>query len=61
MKNTLKISLTLIGIGLLAFGAYVMFFPEVLGEDLADDPTQSLAILAFGALCLISGMAYRRR
>lgn len=67
MKNTLKIALILIGIALIGYGAYFLIFgppPADLDQDKlkhGHDTTQSLAMMAFGALCLLSGMAYGKR
>lgn len=67
MKNTLKITLILIGIGLIGYGAYLLFSgqtpPETVHQNLEDTNsyTQSLAMIAFGVLCLVSGIAFKRR
>jgi len=60
MKNTLRFSLLIIGIGLLAFGTYTLLFPEAI-EKFSEDNSQSLAMMAFGGLCLLGGLAYNKR
>lgn len=62
MKNTLRFSLMIIGIGLIAFGIYTLFFGETLSNPkFAEDSSQSWAMIAFGGLCLLSGIAYKRK
>ncbi|MDT0675693.1 LPXTG cell wall anchor domain-containing protein [Autumnicola musiva] len=67
MKNVLKVVLLLIGIGLIAYGLYALINPEfainsgpvkVEGQG---DNTQSYAMIGFGILSLIAGLAFRKR
>lgn len=61
MKNTLRYALLVIGFLLILFGLAALFFPNLLGEHFTRDRTQFMAMTGFGLLCLISGMAYKRR
>ncbi len=62
MKNTLRFALMTIGIALIGFGTYLLLFPDVsLGDKIIRDDSQSYAAIVFGILCLISGIAYKRR
>ena len=60
MKNTLRFSLIIIGAGLLIFGVYTILFPDAI-EKFSEDNSQSFAMMGFGALCLLGGLAYKRR
>ncbi|HLS31655.1 MAG TPA: hypothetical protein VK021_12420 [Flavobacteriaceae bacterium] len=62
MKNILRFSLIIIGAGLIGFGLYSYLFPETFSDTkLGEDHYQALAMMAFGVLCLLSGLAYKRR
>lgn len=62
MKNTLRFSLMIIGIGLIAFGVYRLLFSNMVqGGESHTDSSQYLAMIGFGALCLMSGVAYKRK
>lgn len=56
-----------IGIALIGYGIYSLIAgqapPDTANEELktGSNYTQSLAMMAFGALCLISGIAFKRR
>lgn len=62
MKNTLRFSLTAVGIAMIGFGLFTLLFPENFsGWNMEQGSGQSYAIMAFGALCLIAGLGYKRR
>ena len=67
MNNVLKISLLVIGIGLVGYGLYTLIFPEVSLEagpitvEAQGDNTQSYAMMGFGLLALIAGLAFGKR
>lgn len=67
MNNVLKIVLLIIGIGLIGYGLYTLITPEFaidagpLKVKAQGDNTQSYAMIAFGILALIGGLAFRRR
>lgn len=62
MKNILRFSLIIIGAGLIGFGLYSYLFPETFADtQIGEDNSQAWAMMAFGALCLLSGLAYKRR
>jgi len=62
MKNTLRFSLLIIGAGLIGFGILTLVFQESFSStQFAEDTSQSWAMIAFGGLCLISGLAYKKR
>ncbi len=67
MNNTLKIVLLVVGIALIAYGLYTLITPEFsldagpLQVEAQGDNTQSYAMIAFGILALIGGMAFRKR
>ncbi|HET8837765.1 MAG TPA: hypothetical protein VFM82_02095 [Flavobacteriaceae bacterium] len=66
MGNTLKVVLILIGAVLVALGLYFLISPgmqgfgpfQIEGEDRT---AQIVAMIAFGILALIVGLAYKRR
>ncbi|MDN3596462.1 hypothetical protein [Zunongwangia endophytica] len=67
MNNVLKIALLVIGVGLVGYGIYSLFSPEValdsapIEVEAQDSNTQSYAMIAFGLLTLIGGLAFKRR
>lgn len=67
MNNVLKIVLLLIGVGLIGYGLYTLISPEYsfnagpLQIEAQGDNTQSYAMIAFGILALIGGLAFRKR
>ncbi|MDT0646204.1 LPXTG cell wall anchor domain-containing protein [Zunongwangia sp. F260] len=67
MNNVLKIVLLLIGIGLIAYGLYAVITPEFainagpIQVEAHGDNTQAYAMIGFGILALIGGLAFRRR
>lgn len=62
MKNTLRFSLLIIGSLLIIAGLLSLIKPDMLFHaEVENGVSQSLAMMAFGALCFISGMAYKRR
>lgn len=67
MANTLKIVLILIGIALIGYGAYIFLFPgNSLGfgtfqVEKENSNAQVFAMIGFGVLALIGGIAYKRR
>lgn len=67
MNNVLKFVLLIIGIGLIAYGLYTLISPEFsidagpLQVRSQGDNTQSYAMIGFGILSLIGGLAFRRR
>lgn len=67
MKNVLKIVLLIVGIGLIAYGLYTLITPEFsmdagpLHVEAQGDKTQPIAMIAFGVLALIAGLAFGKR
>lgn len=67
MNNVLKFVLLIIGLGLVGYGIYTLVTPEFsidagpLQVEAHGDNTQSYAMIAFGILSLIGGLAFRRR
>lgn len=67
MNNVLKFVLLIIGVGLIAYGLYTLITPEFsidagpLQVEAQGDNTQSYAMIAFGILSLIGGLAFKRR
>ncbi len=61
MKNTLRYVLTILGIVMMIFGVFAVLFPRYVEKTIFEEPSQSFAMIVFGGLCLISGMAYKRR
>ena len=67
MNNVLKIVLLIIGIGLIGYGLYTIITPELAVDagpikiKAQGDHTQSYAMIAFGVLALIGGLAFGRR
>ncbi|WP_034889346.1 LPXTG cell wall anchor domain-containing protein [Gillisia sp. Hel_I_29] len=67
MNNTLKIVLLILGFGLVGYGLYTLFTPEVslqagpLKVEAQGDNTQSYAMIGLGILSLIGGLAFRKR
>jgi len=67
MNNVLKFVLLIIGIGLIGYGLYQIITPEVsinagpLQLEAHGDNTQSYAMIVFGALALVGGLAFRKR
>ncbi|WBL21831.1 MULTISPECIES: hypothetical protein [unclassified Zunongwangia] len=67
MNNVLKIALLIIGVGLIGYGIYSLLSPEVILEaepievEAQNSNTQSYAMIAFGLLTLIGGLAFNRR
>lgn len=62
MKNTLRIVLIILGVGLIGLSLYMLFFPDAsLGRDIVNDKKQAYAMLVFGVLSFLSGIAYTRK
>lgn len=61
MKNTLRYTLTTLGVLMMIFGIFALLFPRYVEKTIFEESTQSLAMIVFGGLCLISGVAYKRR
>ncbi|APU67485.1 MAG: LPXTG cell wall anchor domain-containing protein [Bacteroidota bacterium] len=67
MNNVLKVVLLVIGVGLIAYGLYTLITPEFsldagpLKVKAQGDNTQSYAMIGFGILALIGGLAFKRR
>ncbi|MFD1096781.1 hypothetical protein [Salegentibacter chungangensis] len=67
MNNTLKVVLLILGLGLIGYGLYTLVTPEFaldagpLQIEAQGDNTQSYAMIAFGLLALIGGLAFRKR
>ena len=67
MNNVLKFVLLIIGVGLVGYGLYTLITPEFsidagpLQVEAQGDNTQSYAMIAFGLLSLIGGLAFRKR
>ncbi|MCB7481188.1 hypothetical protein [Christiangramia sediminis] len=67
MNNVLKFVLLIIGIGLIGYGVYDLITPEFaidagpLQVEAHGDNTQSYAMIAFGILSLVGGLAFRKR
>ena len=67
MNNVLKIVLLVIGIGLIGYGLYTLITPEFsidagpLQVQAQGDKTQSYAMIVFGILSLVGGLAFGKR
>ncbi|WP_081208894.1 hypothetical protein [Salegentibacter sediminis] len=67
MNNVLKVVLLVVGLGLIAYGFYTLITPEVSVDagpfqfEAQGDKTQPIAMIAFGILALIGGLAYKKR
>lgn len=67
MNNVLKFVLLIIGIGLIGYGLYTLISPEFsidagpLQVKAQGDNTQSYAMIGFGILALVGGLAFKRR
>lgn len=67
MNNVLKFALLIIGLGLIGYGIYTLVTPEFsfdagpLKIEAQGDHTQSYAMIGFGILALLGGLAFRRR
>lgn len=67
MNNVLKIVLLVIGIGLIGYGLYTLITPEFsidagpLKVQAQGDHTQSYAMIVFGILSLVGGLAFGKR
>lgn len=67
MNNVLKFVLLIIGVGLIGYGLYTLITPEFtidagpLQVEAQGDNTQSYAMIAFGFLSLIGGLAFGKR
>lgn len=67
MNNVLKFVLLIIGIGLIGYGLYDILTPEFsidagpLQVESHGDNTQSYAMIAFGVLALVGGLAFGKR
>jgi hypothetical protein len=67
MNNVLKFVLLIIGAGLVGYGVYDLVTPEFsidagpLQVEAHGDNTQSYAMIVFGILSLIGGLAFRKR
>lgn len=67
MNNVLKIVLLIVGLGMIGYGIYSLITPEFqfdagpLQIEAQGDNTQSYAMIGFGLLALIGGLAFNRR
>lgn len=62
MQNTLRFALIIIGAMLIVFGIYLMIDSNAsIGDAIIEDKSQIYAMIVFGVLSLISGVAYKRR
>ncbi|PTX42018.1 hypothetical protein C8P64_2432 [Christiangramia gaetbulicola] len=67
MNNVLKFVLLIIGVGLVGYGVYNLVTPEFaidagpLQFEAHGDNTQSYAMIVFGLLSLIGGLAFNKR
>lgn len=67
MNNVLKFVLLIIGIVLVGYGLYDLLTPEFaidagpLQVEAHGDNTQSYAMIIFGILSLVGGLAFRKR
>jgi len=67
MNNVLKFVLLIIGIGLIGYGLYDILTPEFsidagpLQVEAHGDNTQSYAMIVFGVLALVGGLAFGKR
>ena len=67
MNNVLKFVLLIIGVGLIGYGVYQLVTPEFaidagpLQVEAHGDKTQSYAMIVFGILSLVGGLAFRKR
>ncbi len=67
MNNVLKFVLLIIGVGLIAYGVYNLVTPEFsinagpLQVEAHGDNTQSYAMIVFGILSLVGGLAFNKR
>lgn len=67
MNNVLKIVLLIVGVGLIGYGVYTLITPEFaidagpLQVKAQGDKTQPIAMIAFGVLALIGGLAFNKR
>ncbi len=66
MGNTLRVVLILIGSLMIGYGLYLWISPEVnalefIQSEKENRNSQLFAMIAFGILMLISGIAYKRR
>ncbi|MUP46694.1 hypothetical protein E0K83_13195 [Gramella sp. BOM4] len=67
MNNVLKFVLLIIGVGLVGYGLYTLITPEFaidagpIQVEAHGDNTQSYAMIAFGILSLIGGLAFNKR
>lgn len=67
MNNILKIVLLVIGVGMIGYGLYRLITPEFaidagpLQVEAHGDHTQSYAMIGFGVLALIGGLAFGKR
>ncbi|MFV8224911.1 hypothetical protein [Christiangramia aquimixticola] len=67
MNNVLKFVLLIIGVGLVGYGIYDLVTPEFsidagpLQVEAHGDNTQSYAMVVFGILSLIGGLAFKKR
>lgn len=67
MNNILKIVLLVIGVGMIGYGLYRLITSEFaidagpLQVEAHGDNTQSYAMIGFGVLALIGGLAFGKR
>lgn len=61
MKNTLRYALIGLGVLLIGLGVFAILFTSYFEGTLFAEFGQSLAVVIFGGLLLISGLAYKRR
>ena len=67
MNNVLKFVLLIIGVGLVVYGVYNLVTPEFaidagpLQVEAHGDNTQSYAMIVFGILSLVGGLAFKKR
>ncbi|MGY5848942.1 hypothetical protein [Salegentibacter sp. F14] len=67
MNNVLKVVLLVVGLSLIVYGFYTLITPEVSVDagpfqfEAQGDKTQPIAMIAFGILALLGGLAYKKR
>ena len=66
MANTLRIVLILVGVIMIGFGLFFWLFPNsdsfgLFQVESNNENSQIIAMISFGILALIGGIAYKRR